>query len=917
MKILISSTFCSLTLILNTLCAQSIPLPEHPRPDFERELWANLNGLWNFGFDSLDVGIKDQWFSNDTHLPLNITVPFPWGSPLSGIADKADIGWYQKIIKVDPSWKGKRIFITIGASDWESSVWIDNQFIGSHRGGYTPFSFELTPYMEFGKEHRISIRVDDKRRLFTLYGKQGYGNARGIWQTVYLDARGNDFIEEVKCYPDIDRSKVKIEVYLSENTGVERLVDVSIDAGTQILQGKVKVTPGNKIGSVEMPIPNTRLWDLEDPFLYSVKLTHDRDVVHTYFGMRKISVTNLPGTDYPYIALNNKPLYLQLTLDQSYHPDGYYTFPSDSFMRNEIQMTKDLGLNGIRTHIKIDIPRKLYWADKLGLLVMSDLPNSWGEPDDKMKQEAEQTLRKMIERDFNHPAVFSWVVFNESWGLQSKVPQGESTKTKNVYLPTTQSWVASMYYLAKSLDPTRLVEDNSICCGGGHTETDINSWHEYMTGWEWEEKLAAIHKETFPGSSHHFEPGFTQGSQPNINSECGNVWGYSGSTGDVDWSWDYHRMINTFRKYPKVAGWLYTEHHDVINEWNGYWRFDRSLKFSGLSELHEGMTDRDFHSQIYLSSGNEISTSAKPGEVVKIPLYISDIAGKNIKDQYLILETMLYGTDNAGIEKFLEKRTRKIDFSPYMHKALEPEIIQAISYGGMMRITWTLKDIEGKIHHRNFFSIVIPSDLNPPGLVVHSVDPSKYIQSEWSLKKWHVMDSLKVNGAGKGFFEYRIPLTGFNLARLRKAAFVVELSSKPLLDKDKDKAVMGEQNYMLGSRVSPHLNPNAYPMTDEQKNPSKVDIQIAGAHMLSRTLADDPADHRGVLSWHYQLKDKKLREAGTYGERIEVPVPINLLKRAAQKGYIDIKISADQGIAVFGDRFGRYPIKPSICAWYD
>lgn len=916
MKNFLACIFYSMTLFVHPLFAQEIPLPEHPRPDFERETWANLNGSWKFGFDSLDIGVKDKWFSNTSHSPLSILVPFPWGSPLSGIPDKADIGWYQKTIQIDPSWKGKRIFITIGASDWESSVWIDDQLLGSHQGGYTPFSFELTKYIQVGKEHRISIRVDDKRRLFTLYGKQGYGNARGIWQTVYLDARGNDFIEDFKFFPDIDQNKLKVEVDLSEPSTVERMVNISIQTPDGLLNEKLTLKPGLNKGSMVVNIPNPRLWDLEDPYLYKVKLTHGNDVVNSYVGMRKISVMKLPGTEYPYISLNNKPVYLQLTLDQSYHPDGFYTFPTDEFMKNEIKITKDLGLNGIRTHIKIDIPRKLYWADKLGLFVMSDLPNSWGEPDEDMQQEAERTLRKMIQRDFNHPSIFSWIVFNETWGLQTKVPQTGSTKTKSVYLPSTQNWVASMYYLAKSLDPTRLVEDNSICCGAGHTETDINSWHEYMAGWEWEDRLASIDKETFPGSKHHFEKGFTQGSQPNINSECGNVWGYDGSTGDVDWSWDYHRMINTFRKYPKVAGWLYTEHHDVINEWNGYWRFDRSPKFSGLSDLSEGMTDKDFHSQIYISSGNEISKTVKPGEIVKIPLYLSDIGGKPMKDNYLILETVIYGTDNAGTEVILEKRTRKIAFTPYMHETIEPEIINTMSNGGMMRISWTLKDADNKVQHHNFFSIIIPSELNPSGLIIHSVEPAKYSNSSWSVKKWHILDSLKVNGAGQGFFEYDIPLKGLKLANLKKASFIAELSSKPLLDKDKDKVVMGDQNYMLGARVSPHVNPNAYPMTDTQKNPSNIEIQVDGVKMLTKTLADDPADHRGILSWHNQLRDKKLREAGTYGEKIEVPIPANMLKKALQKGFIKIKISADQGVAVYGNQFGRYPINPSICTWY-
>ena len=162
--------------------------------------------------------------------------------------------------------------------------------------------------------------------------------------------------------------------------------------------------------SFVVSIPNARLWSMDDPYLYDVEVKLGDDVVKTYFGMRKISVVNLPGTNFPYVAVNNKPVYLQLALDQAYHPEGFYTFPSDAFMRKEVELAKSIGLNGIRPHIKVEIPRKLYWADKLGVLVMADLPNSWGDPDAKMQYEAEETLRGMITRDFNHPSIFTWTI---------------------------------------------------------------------------------------------------------------------------------------------------------------------------------------------------------------------------------------------------------------------------------------------------------------------------------------------------------------------------------------------------------------------------------------------------------------------------------------------------------------------------
>ncbi|MFM8361492.1 MAG: glycoside hydrolase family 2 protein, partial [Haliscomenobacter sp.] len=402
--------------------SQNIPLPEHPRPDFHRADWLNLNGAWGFAFDSLDVGLRDAWFEGKAAFPHTIQVPFPWGSKLSGVADEADIAWYQRSVSIPSNWTGRRIFLVIGASDWETSVWVDGHKVGTHQGGYTPFSFELTPHVKAGQNSRIYVRVDDKRRDFTLYGKQGYGNARGIWQTTYLEARAAAFLEYVHCTPDIERREVGVEVALDRVPQQDLLVQAEIKTPGGPLKTSFTYPKGARMASARIRLPEQRLWTLEDPYLYDMSVQVGEDRVDTYFGMRKISTVKLPGTDYTYVALNDKPLYLQLTLDQSYHPDGFYTFPSDEFMRNEIQLCKDIGLNGIRTHIKVDIPRKLYWADKLGLLVMSDLPNSWGQPDEAMQAESERTLREMIRRDYNHPSIFSWIVFNETWGLSSKVP---------------------------------------------------------------------------------------------------------------------------------------------------------------------------------------------------------------------------------------------------------------------------------------------------------------------------------------------------------------------------------------------------------------------------------------------------------------------------------------------------------------
>jgi hypothetical protein len=904
--------FVFLCLISTIVLSQSIPLPEHPRPDFERLDWINLNGSWEFEFDSLNVGEAKNWQSGKTSFTKKIVVPFPWGSPLSGIKDDADIAWYKKQFNLPSEFRAKRTFLTIGASDWHTTVWLNGKLLGTHQGGYTPFSFELTDALVNSDNQTLVVKVDDKRRDFTLYGKQGYGNARGIWQTVYIEARGNQFLDYFRFTPDIDQNLVIFEGEFGEILKNDDNFSIEITSPDGVLTSNSKINKGTKTTSIKIPVPNPRLWTLEDPYLYEVMIKTSSEVIKSYFGMRKISVVNLPGTSIPYISLNNKPIYLQLTLDQSYHPEGFYTFPDDAFMKNEIQLCKDIGLNGLRTHIKVDIPRKLYWADKLGLLVMADLPNFWGEPTPEAQQESEYTLRQMIKRDYNHPAIFSWIVFNETWGLRTNVKNEQTGKNDSKYLPKTQFWVASMYYLAKSLDESRLVEDNSICCGAGHTETDINSWHEYLPGYEWEKYMANLDKNTFPGSNFNFEKGFIQGNQPMLNSECGNVWGYEGSTGDVDWSYDYHRMMNVFRKYPKMSGWLYTEHHDVINEWNGYWRFDRSMKYTGLDQLSPGMTDRDFHSLVYITTGQDITKTVSANEEVEVPIFVSVMDDITVTDNAFQLEYSLEGVDNLGNFQKISSSSIHLPFKPWMQQNFEPLKIKMPSSNGLYNLNLVLKDkTNGKIYHRNFMSFDVRNGQLPTNTTVLSKNPNEYENSKWSFKSWDAMDGLKSNGAGSGHTTY---VFEGNIKKAKSAYILMELGAKELFVKDREGSEIKNTDYMLGARAEPSQNKNSYPMTDEDKFSSEVEILINGKSSRKIKLEDDPADHRGILSWHYQKQNRRLDEAGSYGYLVKVPISKSQLSQLTKTGKIAIqlKVVNEGGLAIYGDKFGRYPFNPSI-----
>ena len=908
----------------------SVPLPEHPRPDWQREHWQNLNGPWQFQFDPDGTGEQQGWHKSQLPGDMQILVPFPWGSKLSGVEDRGEVGWYARAVRVAPEWQGRRVFLVIGASDWRTTVWLDGIELGTHEGGYTPFEFELTPHLKAGQDQRLVIRADDKAREFKLEGKQGYGNARGIWQTPYLEARGAAPLRSVHFSPDIQKQQVNVEARLLEPAASDLTLTLEFATGG-VSPASHRVPRGADRASFSVPIPQTRLWSLDDPFLYEVEARLEGagpapDAVRTYFGMRQISVVNLPGTEIPYIALNGEPVYVQLTLDQAYHPDGYYTFPSDEFTRDEVLRARQIGLNGLRVHVKVPLPRKLYWADRLGMLIMADVPNSWGEPTPEMRKDVEHALRAMIARDYNHPSIFSWIPFNETWGLRHKEGKDERGRDKQVYRQETKEWVVSVVRLAKQLDATRLVEDNSVCCNIGHVETDINSWHAYLPGWEWDEHLKKISDGTHPGSQWNFEPGWKQGRQPNINSEFGNVWGYEGSTGDVDYTWDYHRAVDAFRRYPKVAGWLYTEHHDVINEWNGYWRYDRSDKITGLDELVDGMSLRDLHAPFYVSVGTELSRAVKPGETVSVPLFASFMTGTRAHGESLVLRSELYGWNSLGERKtFASASTQPVAYKPWMTGPLEPLQVQMPNEPAVVVLATRLESPSGAVLQRNFTTFVVeaeaPAEVALDGgsrARLVTFDPARFASADWSLKQWNVMDGAKVNGAGAGFFEYRVAWPkDLQPAALASVTLLAEAGAKQLHGKDREDAGEMRGDYMRGlGTLDPSRNPNAYPMTDETPFPSAVSVFVNGVNAGRIELADDFADHRGILSWHYQLRDKRLREAGSYGQLLRVALPREAVEKAAAAGEIVIRLQVDDalpgGLAIYGKRFGRYPMDPTL-----
>lgn len=884
----------------------AVPLPEHPRPDFERTEWMNLNGEWEFRFEGEPAFGK------------RILVPFGWGSPASGVKDGGDLAWYRRTVKVPVEWKGKRVFVVVGASDHDTSAYFDGVSLGDHSGGYVPFEFELTEQVKWGREQTLEFKVwdpDEKVALSShyLYGKQGYGNVRGIWQTVYLEARGDVFVRKVAFVPDLQDSSVDVRVAVAPPAKTDMTLKVTVDGKT----ADVPVRCGQQTVSTRITLEHPRLWTLEDPYLYPVALTLGNDTVRSYFGFRTVGTVRTPAGDW-YVALNGKPVYLQMCLDQGYHPEGWYTFPSDEAMRNEILISRQLGLTGNRIHLKVEVPRKLYWADRLGVLIQADLPCSWGNPSEAMFGELKDCLEAMVERDFNHPSIYQWTLFNESWGLRSNRSLGVGLAAGQsggapVYREGEQRKVAELYAWAKELDPTRLVEDNSTC-NRDHVVTDVNTFHKYRPGWDWEREVAEWCGVTAPGRLENYIGGHVQGDVPMMNSECGNVWGYKGSTGDIDYSWDYHLMVNAFRRHLKCAGWLYTEHHDVVNEWNGYVRYDRTWKETGIEELFPGMTLADLHKEAYLPLDVELCRAFEPGATYALPVDVSLVTDRFVGK----IPDLSYSL------RYLNAEGRAVVSKPVR-----------VDVGGRRLGAWTctrLADVsvrlpdeaacgticlelatEGKVIARNFQCFYVRDGRLP------DARPSS---ADWSLKRWTAVGGAKDCGAGSGYFEYVFDVSGRT-----ECVFRAEVATKRLNGKDErsgfDAGKRKDVDYVLGGGDTRRSgNPNSYPQTSVCKHPGQVDVWANGEKIATVSLPDDPADHRGILSWFSQKRpavlmkhwpgNVTLDEPGGYGYLVEATIPRRLLD-AAPDGRLTVRLAANKtGLAVYGREAGRYPFGPHI-----
>jgi hypothetical protein len=897
-----------------------IPRPEHPRPQFSRANWLTLNGPWEFRFDDLDEGVAGEWWRPGADgFDRQIVVPFCWESELSDIHDTSghQIGWYRRQIEVPGGWDGQRVWLRFEASDWETTVWVNGTEAGRNEGGYTPFAFDITELVPPGQPATLVVRVFDPTDRHLPTGKQvarWYTFTSGIWQTVWLEARPAVHVSQFSLVPQNsgDSWSLRVAVEAAGPDGTAQVRLSSPDSSVPEQQGAVEIRGGTGRFETDLAVSDPRLWTPEDPHLYDLQIelsgsAGPPDQVETYFGLRTIGRGRYGDSQHESVLLNGTPVYLRGALDQSFNPRGIYTAPTDEFLKRDMELAKAAGLNFLRIHIKPDEPRRLYWADRLGVLIMEDMPNTW-EQSPRARQAWEATMRGVIDRDRNHPSIIAWCLFNETWGLGSGRDYGNAFRQDT----GTQQWVLAMWREVKErLDPSRLVEDNSPN-KYDHVKTDLNSWHFYIDDYERSRAhIEEVVANTKPGSAFNYVEGFEQDTAPLINSEYGAV---SAGGGDRDISWGFRYLTTQLRRHEKIQGYIYTELTDIEFEHNGIYNYDRSAKEFGYEAFAPGMTIADLQGADFVGFDAPPVIEAEPGSTVEVPIFVSHFSGR---EEPPMLNAWLAAVNDLGGEINLQAGPKRVRWERYRVTQQEtirmsvPELRNLVG-----AIVFELVDEDGERIAANFVNIVVrPEEQRSQGAQpsprAENLDSRRVAlrtaADDFAAVPWQGVGPNylgrrgKFWGEGAGAVEYRFDVPERVLAAGPvKIEFVAELATKA-----------GAQKLDWPIRRM-EID---YPQTDGRKYPGVVGISIAGVEVDPIDLPDDPADARGVLSHQASFHH------GSYGflarRELDLSAYPGVVERLRRDPTLRVILTVAEGgeargLSVFGERTGRYPLDPTV-----
>ncbi|MEV5967102.1 sugar-binding domain-containing protein [Kribbella sp. NPDC051952] len=875
------------------------PRAEYPRPDADRRpfgarSWLSLNGTWSFDFDPQGTGTPGSPLGKAIQVPFSYQSLAAFGEQdlatddvyRGAFAAYTGAVWYRRSFTVPASFAGQGTRLRIGATNWGSAVWLDGQQVQPFtETGDSELRIDLGKLAP-GSTHTLAVKVVapvvDQAQERLIGRRDRFTNSGGIWQSVWIEPVSEATISEVGLNPVVTfsgtsrtPSTAAVDVDVPVAGAADRATVVVTDpSGHRVATGQAPVVDGH--ARLRLPIAKPKLWDIGKPNLYQADVTVSsagahRDGVRATFGLRSIERRAAPGSngDYQYIWLNNQPIYLRGTLDQGYNPWGIHTptgevtgadlvtgtaaNPGRGSVLYDLRAVQKLGLNMVRSHVKLFEPSYYHWADKIGLLVWHEMPNfgraAYGEG---AKGYFETALRSSLARDRNHPSIVIWNLFNEGWGVAG----GPSP-----LMPAAIPYIKDLVALTHQQFPGVLVDDNSACCENGHTgATDINDIHAGYGGYD---ELAPYVKtfsdELVPGSKRNFDEG-VQAGQPWLMSEM------AFNTGEQ------LTNMSLVRALPKSAGYSGVQVADQEDEIVSPFSYDRQDRGTLFKDHNGRLVGSELvHGDDMVAIVRDSRASITPGDEISLPVKLSHFSDLDLRKATLRWKVAGSNREGKWVDPLIggSKVVAPLQYQVTDAGTVQVRVPENLRTG----YVWVWLEAGGKTVAENLLSF---DDGRPED---GAFDPTKPVAQSWSggSKVDVAGGSQQILGVGRGWFEYdaTVPRSGGTL--------LLEASSNE----------------------APGVTDGIRP-TGARKFPTKLTVSVDGRAVRSEVLPDDPWDPLGIAARAHGRYGRG--DANHYGYQVAIPVP-------AGKDKVRIRLSSDGGgLQVFGLHAGVQGAPPRVVA---